>query len=54
MHYLMSVDNVRQVHNGRGNLREIITRQMNLMLFLVKCGENYIVEMINYFQMKVL
>ena len=35
-------------------LREIITHQMNLMLFLVKCGENYIVETINYFQMKVL
>ena len=53
MHYLMSVDNVRQVHNGRGNPQGNYYPS-NLMLFLVKCGENYIVETINYFQMKVL
>lgn len=38
MHYLMSVDKVHQVHNGRGNLRSIIIHRQNSKKYFKKYG----------------
>lgn len=53
MHYLMSVDKVHQVHNGRGILRSIIIHRQNSKKYFKKYGQNYMSQMKNFFRMKI-
>ena len=52
MHYLMSVDKVHQVHNGREILRKHYYPSAEFEEIFQKNGRNYMSLMKNFFQMK--